>query len=96
MIANADMSEPYSWVPTNSAEVIAFVGHVRGLTDQNATLTLTDDPASTDHAVDAGNVSWVFDVPQPTITKTSPVPVDHAVDAGDVAWALHSHVDHAW
>ena len=44
MIANADMTEPYWWTPTNSAEVIALANHVRGLTDQNATLTLTDDP----------------------------------------------------
>ena len=46
MIADADMSEPYEWTPTNSAEVIAFVSHLRGLTDQNATLTLTDDDPS--------------------------------------------------
>ena len=44
MIANADMTEFYQWTPTNSAEVIAFAQHVRGLTDQDATLTLTDDP----------------------------------------------------
>ena len=42
-IGNADMAEPYSWTPTNSADVIAFANHVRGLTDQNATLTLTDE-----------------------------------------------------
>ena len=35
---------PYSWTPANSAEVIAFANHVRGLTDHDATLTLTDDP----------------------------------------------------
>ena len=34
----------YQWTPSNPAEVIAFANHVRGLTDQNATLTLTDDP----------------------------------------------------
>ena len=44
MIANADMTEEYFWEPTNSTEVIAFANHVRTLTDQNATLTLTDDP----------------------------------------------------
>ena len=43
-IADADMTETYAWVPTNSAEVIAFVLHVRGLTDGDATLTLTDEP----------------------------------------------------
>ena len=42
MIADADMSEAYTWVPSNSAEVIAFVLHVKGLTDQDATLTLSE------------------------------------------------------
>ena len=27
-IANADMTEPYEWVPSNSTEVIAFANHV--------------------------------------------------------------------
>ena len=45
MIANEDMTEPYAWVPVNSAEVIAFGNHVRGLSNNDATLTLTDDPA---------------------------------------------------
>ena len=62
-IADADMSEPYSWTPTNSAEVLTFANHVRGLTDRNATLTLTDDPPATDHAVDAGDASWAIDLP---------------------------------
>lgn len=44
MIANADMSEPYAWMPTNSAEVAVFADHVRGLTDHDSTMTLTDDP----------------------------------------------------
>ena len=42
MIANADMTETYAWTPTNAAEVVAFVAHVRGLTDQSATLTLSE------------------------------------------------------
>ena len=42
MIANADMTETYAWTPTNSAEVVAFVAHVKGLTDQDATLTLSE------------------------------------------------------
>ena len=42
-IADADMTETYAWTPTNSAEVVAFVQHVKGLTDQDATLTLTDE-----------------------------------------------------
>ena len=67
-IADADMTEPYVWTPTNSAEVIAFANHVRGLTDQNATLTLTDDPPATDHAVDGGNLEWGFELPEATVT----------------------------
>ena len=44
MIANADLSEPYQWTPDNSASVTAFATYMRGLTDQNATMTLTDVP----------------------------------------------------
>ena len=40
MIADADMTEIYQWTPTNSAEVVAFVLHVKGLVDQTGTLTL--------------------------------------------------------
>ena len=68
MIADADMSEPYNWIPANSDEVIAFADHVRGLTDTDATLTLTDDPPGTDHAVDGGNLSWGFELPEATVT----------------------------
>ena len=41
LLANADLTETYDWTPTNSAEITAFVSHVRGLTDGDATLTLT-------------------------------------------------------
>ena len=41
-IADADMTEPYDWIPTNSAEVIAFAIHVRGLANTTTTLTLVD------------------------------------------------------
>ena len=44
ILANADQTETYDWTPINSAEVGAFVAHVRGLTDGDATLTLTDAP----------------------------------------------------
>ena len=90
MIADADMTEIYQWTPTNSAEVVAFVLHVKGLIDQSATLTLTGEgtATTTDHAVDAGNVGWAFDLPQPTVTHTSVLPLDHAVDAGAASWAF--------
>ena len=45
MIANADMTEPYAWFPTNGQEITLFVAHVRALADHDATLTLTDEPA---------------------------------------------------
>ena len=69
-IADADMTEPYLWTPSNSAEVIAFANHVRGLADGDATLTLTDDPSSTDHTVDGGDLSWGFEIPAATVTHT--------------------------
>ena len=80
MLTGADVTEPYLWTPTNSAEVIAFANHVRGLTDHNATLTLTDDPPGTDHVVDAGDTSFAFAVPQPTVTYTAGVTAATIVD----------------
>ena len=44
MIANADMDEPYFWTPSNVQEAIDFQAHIRGLTDQEGTLTLTGPP----------------------------------------------------
>ena len=41
-IGDADTSEPYQWTPTNGAEVVAFVLHIKTLVDQDATLTLSD------------------------------------------------------
>ena len=59
MIADADMSEPYMWVPLTSVlEVVAFVNHIRTLTDQSGTLTLRGEGvAVTDHTVNAGDAS---------------------------------------
>ena len=61
MIANADMTEPYIWTPANSAEVIVFAAHVRTLTDQNATLTLTD--CSPDAPLDSSAYTLAATVP---------------------------------
>ena len=41
-----------------------------------------------DHAVDAGDVAWAFEVPQSSITHTPAPSLNHTVDAGDVAWAF--------
>ena len=90
ILANADMTEIYQWTPTNSAEVVAFVLHVKSLIDQTGTITLTgDSPATTtDHAVDAGNILWAFTLPQPTVTHTAVQPIDHTVAARNITWAF--------
>ena len=67
-----DMTEPYSWTPTNSAETIAWANQVRSLSDNSITLTLTDESAVTDHTVDADPALWTFAVPQPTVTHSTP------------------------
>ena len=98
MIANADMDEPYLWTPSNSAEVIAFANHVRGLTDQTATLTLTDDdPAvAPSFADDTGDAqTWmqntaITDItvpeadgePAPTYAVEGSLPAGIAFDTG--------------
>ena len=60
MLANADMTEIYQWTPANSAEVTAFVLHVKGLVDQTGTITLTGEgtatpPVSVSFSVEAGD-----------------------------------------
>ena len=39
------------------------------------------------HAVDAGDLSWTFALPEPTVTHV-PGTQDHAVDAGDLSWTV--------
>ena len=88
-ISDADISEPYTWVPSNLLDVVAFVNHIRGLVDQTGTLTLRGEgEAVADHAVNAGDAAMAFAVPEPTVTRTEPD--DHAVNAGDSAhaWAI--------
>ena len=87
MIADADVSEPYGWVPSNALEVAAFVGHIRGLTDQDGTLTLIGAaPAGTAPAFadDAGDAqSWTQNTAIASITVPaatgSPTPAYAAV-----------------
>ena len=51
--------------------------------------TVTHTPRIPDaHAVNAGDVSWNFVVPEPTVTHTPRVPDAHAVNVGDVAWTF--------
>ena len=60
-------------------------------TGERFILAIARPPTATqDHAVDAGDVAWAFDLPQPTVTHTpfAPVTTDHAVNAGALAWAF--------
>ena len=73
MIADADMTEPYSWTPSNSQEVIDFATHVSGLNDRSATMTLRggDDtpdaaPSFTDNTGD--DQDWVQNTAITSIT----------------------------
>ena len=63
-IANADMTEPYEWLPPNHAEVVAFAAHIRslnhpqtGITHVIVTLTLTDNHAPIANAGPAQTVN---------------------------------------
>ena len=87
VIADADTSEPYNWVPSNALEVATFVGHIRGLTDQDGTLTLIGAtpavtvPAFADNTGDAQ--SWtrnaaITNITVPAATGT-PAPTYTAV-----------------
>ena len=83
-IGNADMSEPYRWIPSNSAEVITFAQHIRGLTDNSISLTFTDDPAATAPEAPAA--------PTLTVLSTSSIravgvePDDNGADIDNYDW----------
>ena len=94
MIANADMTEPYNWLPTNSAEVITFANHVRGLTNQNATLTLTDDPLAVAPAQPAAPA---LSVNSPTnITASGTAPDDGGSPITSYDWRHKRTADSVW
>ena len=61
----------------------SLLGAPEGMASHSDSTTTT-----TDHAINAGDVAWVFDWPQPTSTHVSAAPIDHAIDAGDVAWVF--------
>ena len=67
-----DLSDPYNVVPSNAAEVTAFFQAVQPGGAMDGTLTLRDFvPAPSEaHAVNAGDASFAFAVPQPTVTHT--------------------------
>lgn len=69
-----DASEPYSWIPSNSAEVITFTSTVEGLTDRSLTVTFNDNadiaPSFSDDTGDAQ--AWTKD------TEIAPVTVPAA------------------
>ena len=91
MIADADMSEPYIWNPTNSSEVVAFATHVQGLSDHNATLTLTDDDpvvsGAPSFADDTGDFqSWTVGV------AIAPITVPAAAGNPSPTYAAHGEL----
>ena len=94
MIADADMSEPYEWVPTNSSEVIAFANHVRGLSNNNATLTLTDDPTTTAPGTPAAPTLTVNS--QTQITAVGVVPDDGGTTISSYDWRYKKTADAGW
>ena len=72
MIADADMTEIYQWEPANSAEVVAFVLHVKSLLDQSGTLTLRGESTATPTTpttvtLESQTLSVVATISQPTL-----------------------------
>ena len=64
-------AEPYTWIPSNSQEVIDFTLHVVSLSDRRATLTLTDRPP--DVVLSAQGLSLALAIGQPTL-EVGPAP----------------------
>ena len=97
-IADASMTEPYLWTPTNGVDVIAFANHVISLTDHDATLTLTSGgpPTTQDHAVNGGDLDWGFELPEATITILRAAGFAHEVDGGNLSLGLCHPAGHRY
>ena len=80
---NRDPNEPYSLTLSSQQQATA-AALARAITQTSSvTITVDDGLQQRDHAVDAGDASWDFAVPQPTVTHRT---MKHAVDAGDASW----------
>ena len=81
---NVASSNSYSYrIKARNAQGLSTQSAFRNVTTSAAPLTPIN------HAVDAGDASWTFGLPEPTITHTPRVmTTDHAVDAVAVSWAF--------
>ena len=64
-----------------------MVTDVGGLTDTDS-VTVTVKAPSTNHIIDAGDISWSFVIPEPSVTHTTPTGINHAVNPDDVSWSF--------
>ena len=91
MIADADMAEIYQWTPSNSAEVVAFVLHVKDLTDQSATITLSGAATtSTDVETDAALSIGTLSIAVSSTEIIAPVETSAALVLGSLSLAVQS------
>ena len=93
VFANAAQKDTTWTSPSVNQETVVtltlLVTDSGGLTDTDSVdVTIQNVVGPTYHAVNAGLVTWTFDLPQPTITHTSILPQDHAVSAGAVTWVF--------
>ena len=71
-LAGADTTDPYVWTPTNGAEVAAFEALLSSTSGSESGQLIIRDFVPVFHTVDAGDVAWAFDLPEPTVTYTPP------------------------
>ena len=95
VFANATLKDTTWTAPDVTLETVVtltlLVTDSGGLTDTDSVdVTVQDVVGPRDHAVDAGDVTWAYALPQPTVTHTpaTPVTTDHAVNAGAASWAF--------
>ena len=85
---STDTTEPYAWTQGNSDKQATWFDAYEKAGRPSVTI-IVSDVQSVSHAVDADNVAWTVETPQPTVTRTRQ-PQSHAVDAGNVAWAVET------
>ena len=89
----SDSTEPYSWSPINSAEVVAFANHVAGLTDRSLTVTFNDNAAAAPATPAAPTLSVNSST---SITATGTAPDDGGSAITSYDWRHKRTADAAW
>ena len=88
-----DTADTYIWIIATGSVATACESFFFTDLDTSADFSLTfrtPTAGPVAHAIDGGDISWVFDLPVPTATHvTAAGTIDHEVSGGDINWLFN-------